>query len=99
MDVVDAYKNEMPKRAPELLRAALSEGIDAATFTSSSSVSHLADAARAAHIKFPFAKVIAVSIGPITSKTLRSHGWEPAQEATVSDVAGLVEAVVLALRT
>jgi uroporphyrinogen-III synthase/uroporphyrinogen III methyltransferase/synthase len=99
VDVVDAYRNEMPKRAPELLRDALSRGIDAVTFTSSSSASHLAEAARAAHIKFPFSKVIAISIGPITSKTLRSLGWEPAQEALVSDIAGLVEAVVLALRT
>jgi len=99
VDVVDAYRNEMPRQAPDLLRDALSLGIDAVTFTSSSSASHLAAAARAAHIKFPFAKVIAVSIGPITSKTLRKLGWEPAQEARVSDIPGLVDAVVLALRS
>jgi uroporphyrinogen-III synthase len=99
VDVVDAYRNEMPKQAPELLRIALSHGIDAATFTSSSSVSHLAEAARVAHIKFPFSKVIAVSIGPITSRTLRKLGWEPAKEAQVSDIPRLVEAVLLALRS
>jgi uroporphyrinogen-III synthase/uroporphyrinogen III methyltransferase/synthase len=93
VDVVDAYRNVMPAAAPELLRAALKKGIDAATFTSSSSVTHFADAARAAGIAFPFAGVRAVSIGPITSRTLRDLGWEPAVEATVSDIPGLIDAV------
>jgi uroporphyrinogen-III synthase len=92
VDVVDAYRNVMPEAAPELLRAALEKGIDAATFTSSSSVTHLAEAARAAGIAFPFAGVKAISIGPITSQTLRDHGWEPAIEASVSDISGLIAA-------
>ena len=57
VDVVDAYRNVMPEAAPRLLRAAMKERIDAATFTSSSSVTHLAEAARAAGIDFPFAGV------------------------------------------
>lgn len=93
VDVVDCYRNVMPAAAPELLRAALEKGIDAATFTSSSSVTHLADAARAAGIAFPFAGVRAVSIGPITSQTLRELGWEPAAEANPSDIPGLVAAI------
>lgn len=93
VDVVDAYRNILPAAAPELLRAALEKGIDAATFTSSSSVTHLADAARAAGIAFPFAGVRAVSIGPITSQTLRELGWEPAAEANPSDISGLSVAV------
>jgi uroporphyrinogen-III synthase len=93
VDVVDAYRNVMPASAPALLRAALEKGIDAATFTSSSSVTHLADAARAADLPFPFAGVSAVSIGPITSGTLSDHGWEPAIEANPSDISGLIEAV------
>ncbi|MFP5277698.1 MAG: uroporphyrinogen-III synthase [Acidobacteriota bacterium] len=96
VDAVDAYRNVMPETAPELLRKALEQGIDAATFTSSSSVTHLADAARAAGISFPFAGVRAISIGPITSATLRERGWEPAAEATISDIPGLVTAVARA---
>ena len=92
VDVVDAYRNVMPVSAPALLRDALKKGIDAAAFTSSSSVTHLADAARQAGIAFPFADVAAISIGPITSKTLRDLGWEPAAEASPSDVPGLIEA-------
>jgi uroporphyrinogen-III synthase/uroporphyrinogen III methyltransferase/synthase len=93
VDVVDAYRNGMPKTAPTLLRAALEQGIDAATFTSSSSVTHLAEAAKAAGIAFPFASVAAISIGPITSQTLREHNWEPAAEANPSDIPGLVAAL------
>ena len=97
VDVVDAYRNVMPESAPALLREVLQQGIDAAAFTSSSSAMHLADAARQAGIAFPFAGVAAISIGPITSKTLRDLGWEPAAEASPSDVPGLIEAVALAL--
>jgi uroporphyrinogen-III synthase len=94
VDVVDAYRNVMPEGAPEQLRLALAKGIDAATFTSSSSVTHLAEAAREAGVAWPFAGVPAVSIGPITSQTLRDLGWEPSIEAIPSDVSGLISSVV-----
>jgi uroporphyrinogen-III synthase len=93
VDVVDAYRNVMPESAPGQLVRALAQTIDAATFTSSSSVTHLAEAARLAGIQFPFAGIPAVSIGPITSQTLRDLGWEPAIEANPSDIPGLVKAV------
>ena len=97
VDVVDAYRNVMPAAAPALLRDALQKGIAAAAFTSSSTVTHLADAARHAGIAFPFTGVAAISIGPITSQTLRDLGWEPAAEATQSDVPGLIQAIARAL--
>jgi len=97
VDVVDAYRNVMPESAPALLREALQLGIAAAAFTSSSSVTHLADAARQAGIAFPFAGVAAISIGPVTSKTLLDLGWEPAAEASPSDIPGLIQAVARAL--
>jgi uroporphyrinogen-III synthase/uroporphyrinogen III methyltransferase/synthase len=98
VDVVDAYRNVMPESAPALLREALQKGIAAAALTSSSSVTHLADAARQAGIEFPFAGVAAISIGPITSQTLRDLGWQPAAEASPSDVPGLIQAVTRALQ-
>jgi len=93
VDVVDAYRNVLPECAPALLREALQQPIDAATFTSSSSVTHLAEAAQKAGVAFPFAGVPAVSIGPITSQALRAAGWEPSVEANPHDVPGLVAAV------
>jgi uroporphyrinogen-III synthase len=98
VDVVEAYRNVMPESAPEQLREALKQKIDAATFTSSSSVTHLKQAAEKAGIAFPFAGMPAISIGPITSQTLREHNWEPAAEAKTSDIPGLVAAAVHALQ-
>lgn len=94
VDVVDAYRNEIPQDAPEKLKSALAHGIDAATFTSSSSVIHLSQVARAAGVFFPFAGVKGISIGPVTSATLREHGWVPAAEADPHDIPGLIEAVI-----
>jgi uroporphyrinogen-III synthase/uroporphyrinogen III methyltransferase/synthase len=93
VDVVDAYQNVLPEAAPEQLRQALNEGIDAATFTSSSSATHLAEAARQAGIAWPLAAVPAVSIGPITTQTLRDLDWPPITEADPSDIPGLIVAV------
>jgi uroporphyrinogen-III synthase len=98
VDVVEAYRNVLPEDAPEALRAALAGGVDAVTFTSSSSVTHLKEAAEKAGIAFPFAGVKAISIGPITSATLRAEGWAPAAEAQRSDIGGLVQAVEGVLR-
>jgi uroporphyrinogen-III synthase len=94
VEVVDAYQNVLPESAPELLREALAAGIDAATFASSSSVTHLAEAAQKAGIDFPLAGIPSVSIGPITSQTLREAGWPPAAEANRSDISGLTAALV-----
>jgi uroporphyrinogen-III synthase len=94
VEVVDAYQNAIPQHAPQELRSALASRIDAATFTSSSSVTHLAEVARAAGIGFPFAGVKAISIGPVTSATLRELGWPPDAEADPHDIPGLIAAVI-----
>jgi uroporphyrinogen-III synthase/uroporphyrinogen III methyltransferase/synthase len=93
VDVVEAYRNAMPEAAPEQLRQAIANGLDAATFTSSSSATHLAEAARLAGVAWPFAGIPAVSIGPITSQTLCELGWPPAAEANPADILGLIAAV------
>ena len=94
VDVVDAYRNQMPDASIGLLRQALEQGIDAVTFTSSSSVTHLAEAARASGVVWPLPEAVAVSIGPVTSNTLRDLGWEPVAEADPHEIPGLVVALV-----
>jgi len=94
VDVVDAYQNGTPATAPEELRRAFADGIDLATFTSSSSVTHLAEVAAQAGVGWPIAGVPAVSIGPVTSQTLLDSGWLPAAEAEASDIPGLLAALV-----
>ena len=94
VDVVEAYRNVLPEAAPTQLREALMNGLHAATFTSSSSVTHLAEAAKLAEIPWPLQGIPAVSIGPITSDTLRENGWEPVAEAKHHDIPGLIAAVI-----
>jgi uroporphyrinogen-III synthase len=93
VDVAEAYRNVLPESAPELLLRAVAGRIDAVTFTSSSSATHLAEAARLAGVVWPFTGVPAVSIGPITSETLIDLGWPPVAEANPSDIPGLIAAV------
>lgn len=94
VEVVDAYRNAMPELARERLQAALAMGLDAAAFTSSSSVTRLREAVQAAEAPWPLAGVKAVSIGPITSQTLRENDWAPDAEADPHDLAGLLDALV-----
>jgi len=98
VDVVDAYRTAIPAESVAEIRAIFTNGRlpDAATFTSSSTVTNFLELLREAGVAAP-ASMRAVSIGPITSRTLREHGWEPAAEADPHDLAGLVEAVVRAL--
>jgi uroporphyrinogen-III synthase len=98
VDVVDAYRTVVPADSVTIIRQIFGEGFtpDAATFTSSSTVANFLGLLREAGVAAP-ASLRAVSIGPITSRTLREHGWEPAAEAEPHDLAGLVDAVVRAL--
>jgi uroporphyrinogen-III synthase/uroporphyrinogen III methyltransferase/synthase len=99
VEVVDAYGKGIPVDAPEMLRQALRQPIDAAAFTSSSTATNLAEAAAKAGIAFPLAGVLAISVGPVTSQTLRELGWAPAAEADPHDISGLIAAVVKVLTT
>jgi uroporphyrinogen-III synthase len=62
---------------------------DAVTFTSSSTVNNFFSLLAAARIELPQG-LRAVSIGPVTTKTLRQHQWEPACEAFKYDIPGVV---------
>jgi uroporphyrinogen-III synthase len=100
VDVVDAYRTVIPPESVTKIRTLLREGgcvPDAATFTSSSTVTNFLALLRAAGVAAP-AGMRAVSIGPITSGTLRENGWEPAAEADPHDMDGLVAAVGLAVQ-
>jgi uroporphyrinogen-III synthase/uroporphyrinogen III methyltransferase/synthase len=93
VEIVEAYRNQVPAGAAEKLRDAIARGIEIAVFTSSSSVRHLAEATEKAGLKWPLLGIRAVSIGPVTSQTLVDSAWKVAAEAVPSDIGGLVEAV------
>jgi uroporphyrinogen III methyltransferase/synthase len=67
-------------------------GADLVTFTSSSTVATLVGAMEGRELS----GLRAVSIGPVTTASLREAGIEPVAEADPHDVAGLVEAVLAA---
>lgn len=98
VEVVEAYRTVVPEESvARLAEAFAGEPPEAATFTSSSTVTNFFHLLRAAGLGRPPDGMLAVSIGPITSQTLREHGWEPAAEADPHDVAGLAAATVRAL--
>jgi len=88
---VDVF--ELYETAAEALSAAQLAAVaqsDYVTFTSSSTVRFLLQAADGRLA--PGTRI--VSIGPVTSATLREHGLEPAVEASRHDIEGLVDALV-----
>ena len=99
IDVVDAYQTVIPessiRRVAEVLGPSQPPP-DAATFTSSSTVTNFLHLLEAAGVERP-ERLLAISIGPITSRTLRDHRWEPAAEADPHDIPGLIAATVRAL--
>ncbi|GAA3768614.1 uroporphyrinogen-III synthase [Terriglobus aquaticus] len=82
--VVPAYRTVVPVESADALRRELPR-LDAATFTSSSSVRNLLELCDAAGLTLP-RNIVLASIGPITSQTLRACGYEPQVEAPVADV-------------
>lgn len=99
VDVVDAYQTVIPTESVTAMRTLFESGgrvPDAATFTSSSTVTNFLALLRAAKVAPP-PTTKAISIGPVTSATLRENGWEPAAEADPHDLDGLVTAVLRAM--
>jgi uroporphyrinogen-III synthase len=70
---------------------------DAITFTSSSAVHNLLALCEAAGVPLPH-QPLRISIGPITSQTLRDAGYPPHAEAPEATVASLAETVVKTLK-
>ncbi len=90
VDVLELYETVPEPLSPSVLAAA--RAADYITFTSSSTVRFFLAAAGGPAGLSPTTRI--VSIGPVTSATLREHGLEPRIEAERHDVEGLVEAVL-----
>jgi uroporphyrinogen III methyltransferase/synthase len=92
VDVVALYETVAEPLSPRALEQA--RAADYITFTSSSTVRFFLEAAGglSAGALSPSTRI--VSIGPVTSATLRDHGLAPHVEADPHDVDGLVEALL-----
>jgi uroporphyrinogen-III synthase len=95
VDVVDAYRTVIPESAVDRVRKVFCDASrrpDAVTFTSSSTVKNFFALWRKAGFNGVPEGIAALSIGPVTSATLREFGWVPAPGASRHDVEGLVDA-------
>jgi uroporphyrinogen III methyltransferase/synthase len=90
VDVLDLYETVAETPSPRALEQALSA--DYITFTSSSTVRFFLEAAGGPAALSPSSRI--VSIGPVTSETLREHGLTPHLEAERHDVEGIVAALL-----
>ena len=98
--IAAAYGNGIPKESAPLLREVFSRREmwpDAIPFTSSSSVTHLLEVLDAAGLTLP-PEILRVSIGPVTSATLRAVGLSVDAEAEQATVTSLVRATVAAIQ-
>ena len=98
--IAPAYRNVMPAGSIDTIRErfAKRESMpDAITFTSSSSARNLVALCKAAGVELP-AEALRVSIGSITSETLRELGYPPHAEAPGASVRSLAEMVARALQ-
>ena len=94
--VVEAYRTIIPATSITQVGELFGEGKplpDAVIFTSSSTVNNFIALLAAARMERPEG-LRAVSIGPVTTRTLREHRWEPACEASPYDIPGVVAACV-----
>lgn len=79
----------------EGMRAAFEEAeIDAVTFTSGSTVAGLVEILGEAEFQRFIESTAVISIGPVTSDIFRQAGGEPAIEAKVHSIEGLIDALV-----
>jgi uroporphyrinogen III methyltransferase/synthase len=90
VDVLALYETVAEPLSPEALERALRA--DYITFTSSSTVRFFLEAAGDADGLSPETRI--VSIGPVTSETLREHGLEPHVEAEEHDLEGVIRALL-----
>jgi uroporphyrinogen III methyltransferase/synthase len=90
VDVLELYETIAEPLPPRVLAQA--RAADYVTFTSSSTVRFFLAAAGGAAELSPDTRI--VSIGPVTSETLREHDLAPHIEAQRHDIAGVVQAIL-----
>jgi uroporphyrinogen III methyltransferase / synthase len=93
VDVLPVYRTVTATPEPAALERVRTGGVDALTFTSSSTVTNLCDLLGAV----PAPQPLVASIGPVTSKTAKERGLRVDVEATEHTIDGLVDAVLRAL--
>ncbi len=93
VDVLAVYRTETATPSPAALEQVRTGGVDAVTFTSSSTVTNFVDLVG----PLPAPGPAVVSIGPITSATAVEHGLSVTTEADPHTIDALVDAILTTL--
>jgi len=95
IDVVTVYKTVLPDtNRDEVLEFLKENKVDYITFTSSSTVKNFFEMFKNVSIRDYLSNIKLVSIGPITSSTLRELGYNPSLEAEKFTIEGIVKAIM-----
>jgi uroporphyrinogen III methyltransferase/synthase len=95
VDAVETYQTVKPDLQPEaVIRLFKENSIDAITFTSSSTVSNLAELAGLTDLSDLLATTLVACIGPVTAETAASHGLKRVIQPELYNTDALVEAIV-----
>jgi len=94
VDVVEVYRTVKPRGGSKRLRQLLTEGgIDAITFTSSSTVNHFAELLKKEDLKDLLKDVVIACIGPVTSRTAKQWRMKVRIQPKEYTIPGLTEAI------
>lgn len=90
VDILPVYRTVPATPAPEVVARVKAGGVDAITFTSSSTVTNFCDAVG----ELPDPQPLVVSIGPVTSSTAKERGLRVDAEAAEHTIDGLIVTLV-----
>ncbi|MCI0622246.1 MAG: uroporphyrinogen-III C-methyltransferase [Acidobacteria bacterium] len=95
VEVVEAYETILPKAGRERLEQLLDERpLDMIVFTSSSTVSNLAEMLKPHSLPEMLKPATVAAIGPITKRTVEDHGLQVQVQPSQYTIPSLVEAIV-----
>ena len=94
VDVVEAYRTIKPRGGAKRLKQLLTNGgIDAITFTSSSTVNHFAQLLKKVDFKKLLKNIVVACIGPVTARTARGWGMNVRIQPKEYTIPGLTDAI------
>jgi uroporphyrinogen III methyltransferase/synthase len=93
VDEVTAYETRAPARS-DAIKELMKRGADLVTFTSSSTVENFVRLVGSGRVRKIPGRPRFISIGPVTSATMRKLALKPACEARVHTIPGLVDCIL-----
>jgi len=94
VDVVEAYRTVKPRGGSKRLRKLLLEGgIDAITFTSSSTVNHFVELLKGEDLKKLLKNIVIACIGPVTARTVKDWGLKVRIQPKQYTIPALTQAI------